>query len=152
MPVLDTKNFGQIPFREESVLHFPAGLPGFEERRGFLPIQMPESEPLIFLQSIEDAGLCFVTLPVPAIDSGYRLEVGDEDLERLGFPASHRPRPGVDVLCLAVIAIRPDGPTANLLAPIVVNLANQRGVQAIAQGSDYSVEHALLPVEAPACS
>jgi len=51
-----------------------------------------------------------------------------------------------------VIAIRETGPTANLLAPIVENLRNLKAVQAVAPESEYSLQHVLLPEEAPVCS
>jgi len=152
MPVLVSKNFGQIPFKVESVIEFPAGLPGFDERRRFVPVRMPLNDPLVFLQSLEDPALCFVTLPLLAADPGYRLCMSEEDVELIGLEAGCRPQIGREVLGLAVVAIKEKGPTANLLAPIVVNLKNRRAVQAIAPGSEYSWEHPLLAAEAPKCS
>ena len=152
MPLLQSNNFGQVPYQPESVLEFPAGLPGFDDRRRFVAIHMRENEPLVFLQSLEDPGLCFITLPVRAIAPGYRLSVSEEDMGLLGLPAGRQPQFGEDLLGLAVVAVKESGPTANLLAPIVVNLANRRAVQAIAPGSDHSWEHPLLPAEAPVCS
>lgn len=75
-----------------------------------------------------------------------------EDLALLELPAERRPRIGDDVLCLAAIALRETGPTANLLAPIVVNLANRKAVQAVAPESSYSHRHALVFEEAAICS
>ena len=152
MPVLETQNFGRIPYRVESEIDFPAGLPGFEERRRFLAVQLPHTNPLVFLQSLEDPGLCFVTLPVLAVDPRYRLRLTAEDLERVGLSGSRQPRIGPDVICLAVLSIRAAGPTANLLAPVVVNVANLKAVQAVMTDSGYPHQHALLPQEAAVCS
>jgi flagellar assembly factor FliW len=55
------------------------------------------------------------------------------------------------VLCLAVLSIRETGPTANLLAPVVINPKACRAVQAVAEGGGYSHQHALEPLEA-ACA
>jgi flagellar assembly factor FliW len=152
MPVLKTKHFGRIPCEPESELEFPCGLPGFEDRRRFVAVRFQESDPLIFLQSVEDPGLCFITLPVLAVDPQYHLRVSSEDLGYLGMPAARQPQIGKDVLCLAVLSIRESGPTANLLAPVVINLRNRKAVQAVAPESDYSHQHALLPQEAAVCS
>ena len=46
--------------------------------------------------------------------------------------------PGPRLLCLAVLSIREEATTANLLAPVVVNLSTRLAVQAIAPGSRYS--------------
>jgi flagellar assembly factor FliW len=136
----------------EWAIEFPSGLPGFEARRRFAAIKFEESAPLIFLQSLEDPALCFITLPVLAVDPQYKLAVSGEDLGQLGLAPGKQPRIGTDVLCLTVIAIRESGPTANLLAPIVVNLRTLMAVQAVAAESEYSLQHVLLPEEAHACS
>jgi flagellar assembly factor FliW len=152
MPEMETKSFGKISFERDAELEFPSGLPGFEERRRFVAVRFEETDPLVYLQSLEDADLCFITMPTLAVDPGYKLKVSGEDLEQLGLPATRQPRIGEDVLCLTVLSIRESGPTANLLAPIVVNLGNRRAVQAIAPESDYSHQFALMPDEASVCS
>jgi flagellar assembly factor FliW len=143
MPQADTRHFGTIQYQEADVIHFPRGLPGFDQQRRFLPLAFPHTHPLIFLQSIEDPGLCFITLPVLAADPSYRLELAGEDLALIGLPRRPQPRIGEDVLCVVVLSIREDGPTANLLAPLVVNLRNRLGVQAVSQNSRYSHRHPL---------
>lgn len=152
MSTVETTNFGTIVFSPESVFEFPHGLPGFEERRRFVPVQNPQTAPILFLQSLEEPAICFTTVPVLVIDPQYRLQVMDQDLEALAWPAERQPRVGEDVLCLAVLSIRESGPTANLLAPVVVNLGNHKAVQAVQAESDYSHRHSLFPAEAPPCS
>jgi flagellar assembly factor FliW len=153
MPLFESHNFGNIPYRPESLLSFPDGLPGFEERRSFLPVQGEDTDPLIFLQSLDDPSLCFVTLPALSIDPDYRLSIDDEDLEKLGLPPGRQPRIGKDVLCLVILSIREGGPTANMLAPVVINLRNCIAVQAVAVEGEYSHQHQLVvPEEAAVCS
>ena len=152
MPSFETKSFGTVSYESGAVVEFPRGLPAFEERRRFLALQFPHTSPLIFLQSLEDSGLCFITLPVLAADPQYHLQMGDEDLTLLGLASGRQPRIGDEVLCVVIISIEPGGPTANLLAPIVVNLKSLQAVQAIATDSAYSHQHPLLPCETAICS
>ena len=152
MPVHETHRFGRISYEKQSEIEFPAGLPGFEDRHRFVAVQLQETNPLIFLQSLEDPGLCFVTLPVLSVEPRYRLRLDEEDLERLGLGTGRQPRIGPEVLCLAVLSIRAAGPTANLLAPVVVNVANLKAVQAVMGDSGYSHQHALLPQGTAVCS
>jgi flagellar assembly factor FliW len=152
MTLLETKNFGRISYEPTSALEFPCGLPGFEERRQFVAVRFPENDPLIYLQSLEDPALCFITMPVLAVDPAYRLKVNREDLAHLGLPAVRQPRIGEDVLCVTVLALRESGPTANLLAPIVVNLRNRKAVQAVAPESSYPHQFVLMPEEETVCS
>ena len=152
MPILETTNFGDISYTPQSVFEFPNGLPGFDHNRRFIPVQNPRTAPILFLQSIEDGSLCFTTIPVRVLDPDYRLLLSEADLEALGYSPEAQPQIGTDVLCVAVLSIRESGATANLLAPIVVNLDNHKAVQAIAADSDYSHQHRLFPQEAPVCS
>jgi flagellar assembly factor FliW len=152
MPVMQTKNFGTITYEPDSELEFPSGLPGFESRRRFVALRFAGSDPLVYLQSLEDSGLCFVAMPILSVDPRYRLKVSSEDLALLGLPLARQPRIGEDVFCLAVISLRETGPTANLLAPIVINLKTRKAVQAIAPESGYSHQFELMPEEVAACS
>ena len=152
MPVLKTENFGQIVYEQDAVFEFPAGLPGFEERRRFLLLRFEEHAPLVWLQSLEDADLCFMTLPVLVVDPNYAFTVAAEERAMLGFPTVCRLCIGKNVACLAILSIRESGPTANLLAPLVINLQNRKGVQAIGAGAGYSHRHGLLPQGDPVCS
>ena len=152
MPSLNTKNLGAISWEPASEIEFPCGLPGFEDRRRFVAVHFGHTDPLIFLQSVEDAALCFITLPVRAVEPDYRLSVREEDLGLVGLPTERAPRIGEDVHCLAVLSIRETGTTANLLAPVIVNLKNLKAVQAVAQEGGHSHQHPLWKEEmAAAC-
>lgn len=149
MPSLETKSFGTIAFESRDAIEFPRGLPGFEDRRRFLAIRQERARPLVFLQSLEDPGLCFITTPVLAVDPRFRLKLSEEDREAIGLSPVRRPRIGKNVWALGVIAVRETGPTVNLLAPLVINLRSLRAVQAVMRDSSYSHRHALpQPVEA----
>lgn len=152
MPLFETKNFGQIPYELESTIEFPVGLPGFEDRRRFVALHFDGTDPLVYLQSVEEPGLCFITMPVLAVDPQYQLVVSGEDLALVGLPSERQPRIGEEIACLTVLSIREGGPTANLLAPVVVNLGNLKAVQAVAPQSAYSHRHVLVPQEAAVCS
>jgi flagellar assembly factor FliW len=154
MPHLQTRDFGEIEYRDDAVIEFPAGLPGFEQEKRFLPIEHPASRPIIFLQSLSRAGLCFITLPVRALAPDFVLSLAPEDLDLLSFQADARPEIGRDALCLAIVSVAEGKPpTANLLAPVVVNMAARRGVQAIQAECGYSHQHPLLPASgAQSCS
>jgi flagellar assembly factor FliW len=76
----------------------------------------------------------------------YDLAMTREDLERLGLDSSRQPAPGREVLCLALLCSPESGPvTANLLAPVVVNLATRAAVQAIRADARYSHRHVIRP-------
>ena len=156
MPQAQTKQFGTIEYREEETVEFPLGLPAFEEERKFLTIERPETHPLVFLQSLSHADLCFVTLPLLLVDPVYQLAVSAEDLRVLGLtallPNGVQPEIGRDVRALAIMSVTNSRPSANLLAPVLINISSpspRNGVQAIRLDAQYSHEQIW---EGPACS
>jgi flagellar assembly factor FliW len=148
MPAVDTKYFGTLSYAEESVFDFPQGLPAFEEEKVFVLIEVREAAPLVFLQSMARAGLCFVAFPVLVVDKDYQLAIAPEDLDHLGLATSRQPALGAEVTVLALVSLHDEAlATANLMAPVVLNLKTRRGLQAIRRDSLYSHKH---PVAADA--
>lgn len=144
MPTIDTKYFGAMSFEEESCFDFPGGLPAFEDECHFLPLEMTAHKPLLFLQSTTTPSLCFIALPVLLADPAYQLAVSADDLETLELAAGLQPQIGSGVLVLTLVSMRENAPpVANLLAPVVVNLANRRALQAIRLDRTYSHEQPL---------
>jgi flagellar assembly factor FliW len=140
-----TRYHGDIEYEEAAVLHFASGLFGFAAETRFLAIEQPGARPLVFLQSLATPGLCFLALPVFVVDREYQLSLSPEDLEQLEFPPDVQPAIGADVLCLTLITIQEGRPTsANLLAPVIVNLHNNRSVQAISTRLGYSHQYPFL--------
>jgi flagellar assembly factor FliW len=122
---------GTIELDPQCELLFPCGLPGFEDQRRMVPIEIPAQRPLVYLQSLDTAEICFVALPVYVVDPGFRLCISDEERAILQIPENCDPVIGVDVLCIALLM--PSGRTVetNLNAAIVINLHNKRGVQCV---------------------
>ena len=130
---------GDILWEPNCELYFPAGVPGFERATRIIPVEIPMQRPLIYLQSATNGRVCFLTLPVLTVLPSFRPCLSEDDrtvleLDRFIAPEDS-PILGTDVLCLALLV--PSGPTvqANLDAPVVVNLHNGRGVQAVASAS-----------------
>jgi flagellar assembly factor FliW len=139
MPVLETPELGRVEFAEQETYHFAEGLPAFEHLRRFVLAQQSHLLPLAFLVSAEEPGLRFICVPVEAIAPDYELTLQDSDRETLAWTEAPPPH-----LVLAVLSFPAEGPpTANLLAPVVLNLSNGRGMQVVQAGSPYPVCHPL---------
>lgn len=154
MPRTATRFFGECEYDTQDVFSFPSGLPGFEDQHSFIFLKVPDSEPLMFLQSLTEHTLCFILLPVRAIVPDFAIELTSEERHELRLPAGIQPQIGTDILCGALIcaAAAGDAPTANMVAPIVVNLKDKVGIQVIQGGSQYTCRHPLTLEEAvPAC-
>ena len=145
----DTKYFGKLTYTQESVYEFSSGLPAFENERQFVLIESAAHAPLVFLQSLARASLCFLALPILIVDRDYQLGIAPEDLAALGLDPERQPALGSEVLVLALISLHDKfSATANLMAPIVVNLKTRHGLQAIRQDAVYSHQHPVQPAAA----
>jgi flagellar assembly factor FliW len=144
MPSVETKYFGSLSCREEAVFKFPSGLPGFEQETRFVLIELPEHAPLVFLQSLAQPALCFLAFPILVAHPDYRLAVSAENLAALQLDDGRQPELGSEVLVLALISLHEGfSATANLMAPIVLNLKTHGGLQAIRQDALYSHQHPI---------
>jgi flagellar assembly factor FliW len=141
MAWLHTTHFGRLEYTSASVLEFSEGLPGFESESKFLLVEQPQYHPLVFLQSAQTPALSLPALPVRVIEREYEPHICASDLELLGL--SGQPRIGEDIVVLALIAVHEENPTANLLAPVVVNLQTRAAAQCIDPDMRYSHRHPL---------
>jgi flagellar assembly factor FliW len=136
---LATRQFGKIEFEESSILDFPAGLPGFENKTRFVLLERASWRPLVAIQSIDSPELCFFALPIEAIDPDYQLRITPEDARMLALTA--------EPVSLAILSAAEHPElgrwTANLLAPLVINKEARRAVQAVRSDSLYSHRHPL---------
>jgi len=148
MPRLVSKYFGELNYSTEAVFQFAEGIPAFEDQTAFVFLEQPQTHPLVFMQSLVNPGLCFITVPVLVADPAYRPDLSPEDLALLELPPEPPPRAGSDILCLSMVTVSEQAdPTVNLASPIVLNLRNRKGVQAILPSSGYSLRQPLLPRE-----
>jgi flagellar assembly factor FliW len=143
MPWLSTAHFGPLEYTLASALEFSEGLPGFETERSFLLVERPTHYPLVFLQSVQTPELCFPALPIRVVEAGYELRLSAGDLELLGL--TNQPEIGEDAVVLALIAVHEQDPTANLLAPVVINLRTRAAAQCVDPLTRYSHRHPVAP-------
>lgn len=138
-----TRFFGTVDCAPEDVITFPAGILPFVDSTHFILISNERKRPLVFLQSLDDTSLCFVTVPIGALDPNYRLEAQPADLALLRW-AQDRPPTLDDLTCLTILTIPNSGTaTANLAAPVLINTAERLGVQSVRCDGKYAHAQAL---------
>lgn len=137
---LPTVRFGPVSFREEDIVEFADGMPGFARLKRFLLIESPDLKPFSFLQSVEEPSISFPLLPPQSVDSEYHFELPKKDRESLDL---ERPEEAA-VFCIVTIDEDPSQATINLFAPVVLNLPNRKAAQVILFNSSYSTATPLL--------
>lgn len=136
---IKTKFFGEIEIDEKQVINFADGIPGFPEHKQYVIIN-DEELGFTFLQSVDEWSLCFITLPPATLVGDYSFDLSDETVEKLEL---EKPE---DAATLAILNIPEDFKkmTANLRAPIVINTKNNKGIQELLDGDNYSMKHQVF--------
>jgi len=144
VPIFSTTQIGLLEYVEQDVVEFAEGLPAFENERRFVVTECPENRPLIYLQSLQSPHLLFLTLRPRQIVPDYAPQIPPEELTLLGLAADRQPEEGREVALLAILSIETGGRvSANLMAPIVINLHSRQARQVIQTGTQYSHQHTL---------
>ena len=119
------------------VIEMVAPMPGFPDHQRFALVQLDEAGLLCALQSVEDPQLRFLVVPPAVFFPDYSPVIDDATVATLGIASAD------DAMVLLVVNPGSDaaGATANLLAPVVVNLATRQGGQVVLDED--------LPIRAP---
>ena len=128
MMTIRTTRFGEIQVSEDTLLTFPTGLVGFPAVQKFVVLDVAEDCQYQWFQSVNEPDLAFVIIDIHLLDQDFQVEVSDEGLAELGIAQTD------PVLIMAVVTIpsgKPEQATANLCAPLVVNLRTRKGKQLI---------------------
>ncbi|MGM0855024.1 MAG: flagellar assembly protein FliW [Bacillota bacterium] len=137
---INTKYHGDIEVKSEDVLTFEHGIPGFGEEKQFVLLPLPENEWFHILQSVTTPQLGFVVTDPFVFFKEYDFELDQASVELLEHPAEKE----VQVLSILTVRETLQESTANLQAPIIINLANRKGKQVILNNTDYQTKHLIF--------
>ena len=137
---LDTIRFGLVDIDETKLITFSEGIPGLEEYCKYALLQFEESYPIIWLQSVEERGICLPVLDTFAVLTEYVFDIDDEDVKilELGGPED------LHVVSVLVIPDEIQKMTVNLAAPIIINTVTGMAKQIMLSGSDYNVRSPIF--------
>lgn len=138
-----TRDFDEIEVSAKDIITFPNGIFAFEDYREYILITpLGEGKFPVWLQSVENPGLCFILFNPLEFCPDYRVTVADEDVEVLDMVND-------DDAKFYVIAVIPENnldATVNLKSPIIVNSRNNKAVQIIA-ADDYPIKFPVFAKE-----
>lgn len=126
---LSTGQFGDILVEERHIFTFPNGILGFEDLHKFIIVRDERTEPVRWLLSIEHPELSFPVVSPFYLVPDYLPGKVWSDYER------YTP--------LVILTLGAEGATANLKAPVIVDVREQRGEQIIIPSDKYSTAHPI---------
>ena len=124
---IQTSRFGNVDLSQADIITFPEGLLGFQQLRKFVLLDDANDEIFAWLQSCEMPEVAFPVLE-PELFEALQLK----GMDRVRF--------------FSIITIPEDATqmTANLKAPIVVNVAERIARQCVLQDNDLPIREPIF--------
>ena len=132
---INTVRFGMVEVDEAKLIAFDEGVPGLDEYKKYALLQFEESYPIVWMQSIDEGGICLPVLDTFAVLDSYVFDIDDMDVKNLGLSGPE----DLHVVNVLVIPDNIQSMTANLAAPIIINTVSGKAKQIVLSGSDYNV-------------
>lgn len=142
---IDTR-FGKIAIKRDNPISFPHGLLGMPECVNFCLLEFPVKKFPQFrlLQSLDDAALSFITLPLEMDNSIIEREDILKGCRDLGIPEP-------DLAMLLIVSVHRGAQdvrlSVNARAPLLIDAQRREATQYVFQNNRYEVQQALTLVE-----
>ncbi|PWU12365.1 MAG: flagellar assembly protein FliW [Bdellovibrio sp.] len=138
--VVQTSRFGSIQVQEEETIIFPEGILGFQDFRKFILVDDPTDEIFAWLQSAEEPGIAFPILEPELFVENYKVNLARTDFEALQMSNMDRAR----LYCIVTIPDDPTQMTANMKAPVVINVSHRLGRQCVLQDNSLAIREPIF--------
>lgn len=142
--LIQTSRFGPVNLQDEDVVEFPEGILGFNDLRQFVLLDDPNDEIFAWLQSCEVPQIAFPVLEPELFTQGYSVSLTKHDLESLNLPKDATTQGKVRSFSIITIPDDPTQMTANLKAPIVINIATRKARQIVLQDNNLAIREPIF--------
>lgn len=137
---IQTSRFGWLEIENGDLVTFPEGILGFGQLRKFVLIDDPNDEIFAWLQSCEEPGIAFPILEPELFDNQYSPSLTKSDLASLEVDASSKCR----MFTIVTIPKDPTQMTANLKAPIFINVEQRIARQCVLQDNKLAIREPIF--------
>lgn len=137
---IHTSRFGVVEATPDDVIDFPEGLLGFNSLHKFVLLDDPTDDIFAWLQSCEEPAIAFPVLEPELFASTYSIQLTRHDLEGLKLQTQE----GVRSFVIITIPQDPTQMTANLKAPIVINVARRTARQCVLQDNQLAIREPIF--------
>lgn len=138
--VIATTRFGQVEIKNEDILTFAEGLLGFADLKKFVLLDDPSDEIFAWLQSCDAGAIAFPLLEPEIFSDTYNVTMSKSDMEALKVKEQK------DAHYFSIITI-PEDPTqmtANMKAPIVINMKEKLARQCVLQDNNLAIREPIF--------
>lgn len=137
---IKTRRFGEIEIDEKKIISFPQGIPGLETIKRYALIQHDKTYPINWLQAVDDEDISLPVLNPFEVLPDYEFDICDNDITDLTLTE----KSDLHVVNVVVIPEDIQKMTANLSAPILINVRTNLGKQIIIDRREYNVRYPIF--------
>lgn len=141
--LIETKYLGELSIKEEQVIQFPDGLPGFPDETQYILLELPGNPVFNILQSIHTKDIAFIVTSPYHFYATYAFNLSQSIIEKLQIETES----DVDVLTIVTLANPFSKSTINLKAPLILNIKKQYGKQYILNDTDYPIKAPITTLQ-----
>jgi len=138
---IGTANFGELNVGGDEIITFPEGILGFPDLQRYCLVDPGDDTLILWLQSLDDPRIAFAVLEPKIFKTDYVVKLSGQELKQLKLENINQS------IVFSILTIPRDDATqmtANLKAPIVINLKEQVGRQVVLQENEYSLKHGMF--------
>lgn len=138
--IVKTGRFGQLTVSEDEIIEIPTGILGFPEYKKFCLVDPADDVLILWLQSLDNPEIAFPVLEPKIFRTDYAVRLSAAELRELKLDHVN----GAAVLSILTLPIDITQMTANLKAPLVINLDGKIAKQVVLQENEYSIKHLMF--------
>lgn len=137
---IKTGRFGQLTVGNDETIRIPQGILGFPEYTKFCLVDPGDETLILWLQSLENPEIAFPLLEPKIFRPDYAARLSAAELRELHLENVNQSA----VFSILTIPGDVSQMTANLKAPLVINLKEQIAKQVVLQENEYSIKHLMF--------
>lgn len=138
--IVQTGRFGQLTVGDDEIIRVPAGLLGFPEFTHFCLVDPGDETLILWLQSTQNPAIAFPVLEPKIFRPDYTARLSATELRELKLENINQSA----VFSILTIPEDITQMTANLKAPLVINLKEQLGRQVVLQENEYGIKQVMF--------
>ncbi len=137
---VSTTRFGEIEAKEQEIFTFKEGLLGFGQLRQFIILDDPHDEIFAWLQSCENPDVAFPLLEPDIFAPNFDFGISKSDINAMNLTSVEEGK----VFCIITIPKDATKMTANMKAPLLINLKELTGRQCVLQDNSLEIRQPIF--------
>jgi flagellar assembly factor FliW len=138
--IVKTGRFGQLTVSDEEIIEIPGGVLGFPEYKKFALVDAADETLILWLQSLDNPEIAFPVLEPKIFRADYSVRLSAAELRELKLENINK----AAVFSILTIPSDVTQMTANLKAPIVINLSAGIAKQVVLQENEYNIKQPMF--------